>query len=101
MATNEVNFRDQKEIELETIKDEIYQKVYERDAGLCQRPQCRAGGTEKHHKIFRSQGGLDTLENLVLLCQEHHKEAHKDQKWRIYWENWKPKKYVDYVIHEY
>ena len=85
----------------EAVSEDVFFLVHLRDSGICQRPGCRAGGTECHHKIFRSQGGKDTLENLVLLCQEHHAEAHEEQEWRKHWENWKPKKYVDYVINEY
>ena len=90
------------EIELEKdIPASVYELVARRDAEMCQRPGCRASGTECHHKLFRSEGGPDTLENLVLLCQEHHTEAHNEQEWRQYWLKWKPKKYIDYVIHEY
>jgi len=106
MATNEISLQNLKEIELETIQEalvpeELYEKVFQRDAGLCQRPECRAGGTQTHHIVFRSQGGPDIPGNLVLLCQDHHSEAHENQIWRHYWEKWKPKKYVDYIIHEY
>ena len=92
-------------LELETIDEsvdeDIYFKVHLRDAGMCQRPDCRAGGTEVHHKIFRSAGGKDEEQNLVLLCQEHHQEAHENQDWRLYWEQWQPKKYKDIIIDEY
>jgi hypothetical protein len=29
-----------------------------------------------HHIVFRSQGGLDTEENLITLCGAHHDNAH-------------------------
>lgn len=29
-----------------------------------------------HHIIFRSQGGEDTLENLITLCAHHHRRIH-------------------------
>lgn len=31
---------------------------------------------EFHHKKFRSQGGEDTEENLIMLCGDCHKAAH-------------------------
>lgn len=92
-------------LELETISEavteDIFFSIHLRDSGMCQRPDCRASGTEVHHKIFKSQGGKDEAENLVLLCQEHHQEAHENQDWRLFWEQWKPKKYKDYIIDEY
>ena len=30
-----------------------------------------------HHVIFRSQGGSDTMENMVTLCMECHEKEHR------------------------
>ena len=30
-----------------------------------------------HHVIFRSQGGSDTMENLITLCMECHEKEHR------------------------
>lgn len=53
------------------------QRARERDGFTCQFPEC--GVTHKgkmihaHHKIPRSSGGPDTLDNLITLCEKHHK----------------------------
>lgn len=61
----------------------IYAAVMERDG------DCRAysvlfatdvkcnGRAHVHHRRLRSQGGPDTLENLMLLCDHHHHLAHR------------------------
>lgn len=49
--------------------------VDERDHGLC--VICGRRGAEHHHVIFRSAGGHDAENNMVLLCTEcHAKFAH-------------------------
>ena len=58
----------------------LYRKVYERDFGLCQRPDCLEWvelGTPPHHIILKSQGGEDTLENLITLCINCHDKVHR------------------------
>ena len=69
----------------------VYQTVYERDGGHCQFPGCFRTDVNHHHIILRSQGGKNHIENLVLLCQDHHtmsKESpHQSEYWRRYWEN--------------
>jgi len=85
-------------IEKLKISEDIWWRVYDRDAGICQREGCKKEGQELHHKIFRSEGGSDDPSNLVLLCSEHHTEAHSEKKWEEYWRNWKPKKYLDIII---
>ncbi len=37
---------------------------------------CGALGTQVHHIKFKSQGGVDELWNLVLLCNDCHPKAH-------------------------
>lgn len=57
-------------------------KVIERDGHMCQGHKLGYTCTTHwwmlsvHHKIFRSQGGSDTEENLILLCDVCHKKAH-------------------------
>ena len=48
--------------------------VVERDGGRC--VLCLQNGTDVHHVIYRSQGGTDSLNNLVLLCRHCHERAH-------------------------
>src|SRR5260370_25727847 len=45
---------------------------------------CRVHGCDRpvnwsnpHHIIYRSRGGSDKLENLVLLCYYHHRQVHE------------------------
>ncbi|HQO23233.1 MAG TPA: HNH endonuclease [Spirochaetota bacterium] len=47
---------------------------------------CNNEATEKHHIIFRSQGGTDAPENLANLCRECHHSIHfgKDTEVRKY-----------------
>ena len=43
----------------------------------CGKKNCRV---EAHHIVFRSNGGGDTLENLVTLCEDCHKAIHLGTK---------------------
>ena len=48
---------------------DLHAAAYERDGGLC--VECGKWvepDTPAHHIVFKSQGGSDTLDNLVLLC---------------------------------
>jgi 5-methylcytosine-specific restriction endonuclease McrA len=46
--------------------------------------KCRSCGSRNnlhcHHIIFRSQGGEDTMENILVLCSACHDGVHKDVK---------------------
>lgn len=53
----------------------------ERAGGLCEiaTPLCPAGlhqGAQAHHRLRRSQGGQDTPENLMWLCNGAHTHVH-------------------------
>jgi hypothetical protein len=54
------------------------QRCRERDDFTCRFPGCglRDEGrrTHAHHRLPREAGGADTLENLVTLCEKHHRE---------------------------
>lgn len=54
----------------------IHEYVLERDNGLCQ--LCGSVGDQKHHIKFRSQGGDDRPNNLVLLCVMCHNQEHSN-----------------------
>ena len=60
----------------------LYERVWERDKGICQ--ICKTAyvlfGTPPHHKIFRSQGGSDTMENLITACPACHYRIHHGGK---------------------
>lgn len=61
------------------VPKDIYQDVLARDmgcrgAGLIRIP-C-AGRIDPHHVKRRSQGGEDTLDNLISLCRAHHDWVH-------------------------
>lgn len=58
------------------IPMDIRNAVYARDE--CCR-WCGAPGQEVHHVIYRSHGGPDTLNNLVLLCNACHMRAHSSK----------------------
>lgn len=46
-----------------------------RDGGLCRSCQ-RKAGVHHHHLAYRSRGGEDTTQNLVLLCEICHRAIH-------------------------
>ena len=61
--------------------------VLARDHWACQAPITNLyqmpGPIDPHHIIFRSQGGEDTMENLITLCRYHHDEIHARRLWII------------------
>lgn len=66
-----------------TIPLDIRAAVRVRDGQRCR--MCGGNGQEVHHIRFRSQGGTDTEDNLILLCNEcHHVHAHGElsRYWR-------------------
>ena len=55
--------------------DAITPALIERAGGVCE--ICRAAwGTHRHHVLRRSQGGTNTLKDLLLLCGECHSHVH-------------------------
>ena len=54
-----------------------------RDGRVCSMPGCdRAHGLHAHHIRHWSQGGRTDLDNLTLLCEQHHRFVH-DDGWRL------------------
>ena len=49
----------------------------EQDIILCER--CNKKATDIHHIIYKSQGGKDTIENLIALCRDCHNLAHNEK----------------------
>ena len=53
-----------------------FDRVYRRDGYRCMAPGCSARAKlEVHHLQYRSQGGSDVPENLLLLCTFHHQQG--------------------------
>ena len=69
-----------------TVKNEIYQQVYERDKGKCrlQNGTCQ-GGLELHHIVYRSEDKklINEPTNCIMLCTAHHKLVHSNKH---YWQ---------------
>ncbi len=57
----------------------VKQFVYARDSYRCQSGQKIKHSTRlhAHHKLFKSQGGADTQDNLITLCETCHADLHK------------------------
>jgi 5-methylcytosine-specific restriction endonuclease McrA len=54
------------------------QRILERDI-YCR--LCGGGDSlQVHHITYRSQGGKDTLDNLILLCLYCHQKVHSNKK---------------------
>jgi len=60
--------------------DNQKQKVYDRDNHTCQLCGRDVVVCECHHAIFRSQGGDDSMENLITLCFSCHHAIHNGCK---------------------
>src|SRR3954467_3837723 len=61
----------------QTIPPALRRQVLRRDGGRCQVPGCRhATFVDVHHLRPRSEGGANTIENLVTLCGAHHRASH-------------------------
>ena len=60
------------------IDDELYNYVVTRDNGICQ--VCGAPGVEVHHVKYKSLGGKNKANNLILLCWLDHKVMEHGKK---------------------
>ena len=78
MTLQKLKFYKHKPIRLKGKKKiDLYKQVYERDGGCCVKcGRYVPPGTIPHHKVFKSHGGDDTLENLELLCMDCHRRIH-------------------------
>lgn len=68
------------------IPDDVKAAVHARAEGRCEahpyRPTLACSGRlELHHRLRRSQGGQDTVENLLLVCSTHHAHIHAWPEW--------------------
>jgi hypothetical protein len=68
---------------LRTASDAQFQALVVRDRH-CRFPGCerRASWCSAHHVEFWEHGGLTDIDNLVLLCGEHHRRLHDQPGWR-------------------
>ena len=62
------------------VSKETYNKVYERDNGMCR--FCGSKNIELHHIIYRSESKalINEPNNCIMLCNEHHKLVHSNKK---------------------
>jgi 5-methylcytosine-specific restriction endonuclease McrA len=61
-----------------SIPLDVRAEVYRRDQETCR--WCLRPGEQVHHVIYRSQGGPDTTDNLILLCGRCHERAHSSKE---------------------
>lgn len=56
-------------------------KAFIGDRRRCQIPGCKTPWlfVKLHHLVFKSQGGDDMLENLMILCSIHHGKVHRGE----------------------
>src|SRR5574344_376377 len=50
-----------------------------RDNYTCQCCKTKKGTLNAHHIVYRSNGGADTLDNLIILCEECHQKLHDNK----------------------
>ena len=79
------------------VKKEIYQKVFERDKGICQLLDDNClGKLELHHIIYRSESKdlINEPTNCIMLCIYHHDLVHSNKD---YWQ----KKLLEKIKNKY
>lgn len=63
------------------VPTSVRRQVAARARGLCEArfsADCMTGGVHAHHKRRRSQGGPDTVENLLWVCTPCHLRIHTE-----------------------
>jgi hypothetical protein len=64
-------------VPLRSVTPQLRRLVFARDGGRCVVPGCGHWRfIDVHHRVPRSRGGMDRLENLVCLCTGHHRALH-------------------------
>lgn len=68
------------------MKRKLYEEVCRLADYHCQFPSCTRTNIELHHKKKKSQGGKDTVDNLLVLCNTHHVMVHNTPTrfWELY-----------------
>lgn len=83
MRTTPLKRKSSKPSKRQTIDREIRNAVFARAEGICD--MCglglSKGDWECHHRKLRSQGGPDTMSNLIALDQRCHTRAHGNPDW--------------------
>jgi len=62
------------------ITEKQKKELIEERAGICEVPSC--SNIYKlciHHIIRKNKGGTDNKENLMVLCEKHHKLYHSNE----------------------
>jgi hypothetical protein len=54
-----------------------------RDKHTCQMCKIKSGKLNVHHVIWQKNGGSNTPENLITLCEKCHQKAHSNQKFNL------------------
>lgn len=71
-----------KNVRLPGMGSDLRRRVRARDGNAC-RWCFRTTGLEVHHIEYRSQGGLNSVYNLICLCRGHHAMVHEDKaRWQ-------------------
>lgn len=62
------------------VNKDVYQKVYERDKGLCR--LCGNNNIQLHHIIYRSEdkSKINDIDNCIMLCDKCHRLVHSNKK---------------------
>lgn len=58
----------------------VRRAVDARDQRTCRWCGIQGVPIHRHHVRYRSQGGVDDVDNLLTLCGPHHSEAHSDKR---------------------
>jgi len=62
------------EREFNEVTEELWQYIYARDNGICQ--NCGKAGDHVHHVVYKSLGGKNCANSLILLCFRCHDREH-------------------------
>jgi len=57
---------------------QLQRAVLKRDGCTCQNPKCKVHTQNApHHIVYRSQGGSDSLQNMITLCGPLENDCHR------------------------
>ncbi len=63
------------------IKLDVLQALWRRSQGRCEVRTCHRSAEHPHHRLRRSQGGEDSLSNLLCVCAACHRHIHDNPAW--------------------